>query len=52
MWSAIREYIAAEVQLGILRYDLSCLTEAPDHSKIAALEQQSTRMETAIREML
>jgi hypothetical protein len=49
MWTAMREYIAAEIKLGILRSQREsgnavCLEE------ISKQEAQSTRMETAVRE--
>lgn len=44
MWTAMREYIAAEVRLGIARH--ACASP----ESISALEEQSTRMETAVRE--
>lgn len=57
MWSMIREYIAAEVQLNVCRHERlrhklePCEARAWDE-QIARLELQSTRMETAVREML
>ena len=50
MWECIREYIAAEIELALLG-------NRPNHnrapkSEIEMLEQQSTRMDTAIREMI
>jgi hypothetical protein len=68
LWSAIREYIAAEVELAVCRHEHmrhlrtagqpspgNCLEPCEarawdDH--IQRLQEQSTRMETAVREML
>jgi hypothetical protein len=45
MWSAIREYIAAEIKLGIARAQ-----EMPP-GMTGPLEEQSTRMDTEIRRL-
>jgi len=54
LWSAIREYIDAEIKLAFARYhaDLTGYRTKSESQRIEALEAQSTRMETAVREML
>jgi hypothetical protein len=56
LWSAIREYIAAEVRLAVLRHQMDGQHPC-DYESVRALgdeirvaEMQSTRMETYIRE--
>ena len=45
----MREYIAAEIQLGIARNRSS----DPSHdSRVRELEEQSTRMETSVRDQV
>jgi hypothetical protein len=52
-WTAMREYIAAEVRLGVLRFQReSGQCEAVRIEEIKRLEEQSTRMETILRESL
>ena len=50
MWECIREYISAEIRLALLR-NRSGNNLAPK-SVIEEVQEQSTRMETAIREMI
>lgn len=53
LWTAIREYVNAEVRLGILRSQRE--SDQPENvrrEEIARLEEQSTRMETYVREHL
>lgn len=53
LWTSIREYVDAEIKLAIARYDYHVHAMTPKRGEqIAALEEQSTRMETAVREML
>lgn len=56
LWSAIREYIAAEVKLAGLRHDLKEHWASHGHhnltQKISETEAQSTRMESAVRAQL
>ena len=52
MWTTIREYIAAEVRLGIARHQRDVHGEAGTADEIAGLEEQSTRMETEVRRLL
>jgi hypothetical protein len=52
MWTSIREYIAAEVRLGIARHQRDVHDEAGTGGEIAALEEQSTRMETDVRRLM
>lgn len=47
MWTAIREYIAAEIQLTLAR---ARSTDPSNDSRVRSLEEQSTRMETSVRE--
>jgi hypothetical protein len=56
-WTALREYIAAEIELGLRRQIhyaeyRPCIGFDAHQKRIAELEQQSTRMETAIREAI
>jgi hypothetical protein len=55
MWSAIREYVAAEIKLGIARH--VCATSSDPmvrrvmgEEEIPTLQEQSTRMESEVRE--
>jgi hypothetical protein len=64
MWACIREYIAAEITLCESRRDRDVIAGNPyggpskapslEHydKKIAALEEQSTRMETELRRLI
>jgi hypothetical protein len=61
VWTGIREYVAAEIRLSLARYQLFLLhDQAIRHNQsadelraeIATLEEQSTRMETSVREAL
>lgn len=54
LWFAIREYIDAEIKLGIARNTarMPGLRFDGIDDEIKAHEEQSTRMKTAIREML
>lgn len=54
VWTGIREYIAAEVRLALLRHrrDHCSLIHQPRAAEIADAEEQSTRMETSVREAL
>lgn len=57
LWSAIREYIDAEIKLGMTRH-IASTTSDPMVRRvlieegIPKLEEQSTRMETAVRAAL
>lgn len=51
LWEAIREYVAAEVRLGIARHQRDIHDEAGTADEIAGLEEQSTRMETEVRRL-
>lgn len=56
-WPAIREYIAAEVALAVcrherLRHNLDAVERRAWDEQIRKLEEQSTRMETEVREAL
>lgn len=50
MWSAIREYVAAESKLAVARALKSTHLALPG-DPIPALEEQSTRMETEVRRL-
>lgn len=64
MWTAIREYIAAEIALTESRRDRDVIADNPyggpskapslEHydKKIAELEEQSTRMDTEVRRLI
>lgn len=55
MWETIREYVAAEVKLALLRYDRKQPGRpwniGPD-TEMSAAEEQSTRMETEVRRLI
>jgi hypothetical protein len=54
MWETIREYIAAEVKLGIARerQRVKGTEQIVRSSELDELEQQSTRMETEVRRLI
>lgn len=55
LWPAVREYITAEVRLAILRARIEerrGQSMAHERKEISELEEQVTRMETAVREGL
>lgn len=52
MWETIREYVAAEVRLGIARHQRDVHDEAGTTDEISGLEEQSTRMETEVRRLI
>ena len=54
MWTAMREYIAAETELAVCRYARRNTVDYDQRAvdldaRIAELQEQSTRMETAVR---
>lgn len=57
LWTAIREYVAAEVALGVARHaaDFAAHGQTAHYSaekQIPQLAEQSTRMEDAVRVLL
>jgi hypothetical protein len=59
IWTGIREYVAAEIRLALLRRDYSAASVLVDESEMARIareigdaEAQSTRMETSVRKAL
>lgn len=59
LWTGIREYIDAEIKLAFARQDLAFASAAGNDEdvrraaeRVRGLENQSTRMETSVREAL
>lgn len=55
LWTAIREYIAAETRLALLRHERQrhALTYViGEDTEMCRLEEQSTRMETSVRDLI
>jgi hypothetical protein len=52
IWAAMREYIDAEIKLALSRTRAGKSPTKSESDRIAILEAQSTRMETAVRESL
>lgn len=53
LWTCIREYIASEVELAVIRHSASLSEHLnADHKRIRELEEQSTRMEDEIRKQV
>ena len=51
-WPALREYVQAEVLLAIAKRDRGINQWPASNDRIQQLEEQVTRMETAVRESL
>lgn len=52
IWAAIREYVAAEINLSLARHCGFQHGERSIHADICKLEEQSSRMETEVRRLI
>lgn len=55
LWTSIREYVAAEIKLALLRHQRAQPGQPwviGEDTELRRLEEQSTRMETSVRELI